>query len=187
MRTASMAAAALTLTGALAGAPVPDAAAQDPPGFVGSVTFANPRSDAGDLGRAFVIRDAKPLPVSIKKLLQEGDMTQNIYLQPDDLIYLPSSSPSEIYVLGAVNNPRAVRIAGTPTLVSAIAAAGGTAEMGYLSDVAVVRGGVTDPAIAVSNVIGTVSPALGDFGPATTSMARAPRWRAASALYRRSA
>jgi len=41
MRTASMAAAALTLTGALAGALVPAAAAQDPPGFVGSVTFAN--------------------------------------------------------------------------------------------------------------------------------------------------
>lgn len=76
-------------------------------------------------------------------------MSQNIYLQPDDLIYLPSSAPTEIYVLGAVNNPRAVRLAGTPTLVSAIAAAGGTAEMGYLSDVAVVRGGVTDPAIAV--------------------------------------
>ncbi|HYC70091.1 MAG TPA: SLBB domain-containing protein [Opitutaceae bacterium] len=115
----------------------------------GSITLANPRADAGDLERAFVVRDARPLPVSIRRLLQDGDMSQNIYLRPDDLVYLPSPAPSEIYVLGAVNNPRAVRLSGPPTLVSAIAGAGGTAEYGYLTDVAVVRGGVTEPSIAV--------------------------------------
>jgi hypothetical protein len=39
-----------------------------------------------------------------------------------------------------------------------------------------------DPAKAVSNVIGTVAPALGERGPVTTSSALAPRWRAAMAL-----
>lgn len=115
----------------------------------GSITLADPRTDAGDLGRAFVIRDARPLPVDIRRLLHEGDMSQNIFLRADDLVYLPSPSPAEIYVLGAVNTPRAVRLTGVPTLVSAIAGAGGTAEYGYLSEVAVVRGGVTDPSIAV--------------------------------------
>ena len=39
-----------------------------------------------------------------------------------------------------------------------------------------------EPASAVSNVIGTSSPAFGDRGPATTIIAFAPRWRAAMAL-----
>jgi polysaccharide export outer membrane protein len=115
----------------------------------GSVTFANPRQNAGDLSQAFVVRNGKPLPVNVSKLLREGDMTQNIYLQPDDLIYLPSPRSQEVYVLGAVAQARAVRLPGQATLVSAVAAAGGTIPYAYLSHVAVVRGGVADPTIAV--------------------------------------
>ena len=44
-----------------------------------------------------------------------------------------------------------------------------------------------DPDSAVSNDLGMISPALGELGPATTNIAFAPRWRAAIALYRRSA
>ena len=42
--------------------------------------------------------------------------------------------------------------------------------------------GDPEPASAVSNVIGTSSPALGERGPVTTSSALAPRCRAAMAL-----
>lgn len=114
-----------------------------------TVTLNNPRQNAGDLSQAFVVRKGKPLPVSVHRLLSEGDMTQNIYLEPDDLIYLPSPRSQEIYVLGAVNQARAVRLPGQATLVSAIAAAGGTGASAYLTHVAVVRGSVTDPAIAI--------------------------------------
>jgi protein involved in polysaccharide export with SLBB domain len=114
-----------------------------------TVTFSNPRQNAGDLSQAFVVRNGRPLPVSIRKLLGEGDMTQNIYLQPDDMIYLPSPRAREVFVLGAVEQARAVRLPGQPTLIAAIAAAGGTADYAYLTHVAVVRGGVTEPTIAV--------------------------------------
>ncbi len=114
-----------------------------------TVTFANPRRNASDLNQAFVVRQGKPLPVNVNKLLSEGDMSQNIYLQPDDMIYLPSPRSQEVYVLGAVAQARAVRLPGQPTLVSAIAAAGGTGENAHLSQVAVVRGGVAEPSIAV--------------------------------------
>jgi polysaccharide export outer membrane protein len=114
-----------------------------------TVTFSNPRQNAGDLSQAFVVRNGRPLPVSIRKLLSEGDMTQNIYLQPDDMIYLPSPRAREVFVLGAVEQARAVRLPGQPTLISAIAAAGGTADYAYLTHVAVVRGGVAEPTIAI--------------------------------------
>jgi polysaccharide export outer membrane protein len=114
-----------------------------------SVSFTNPRQNAGDLKQAFVVRNGQPLPVNVERLLKEGDMTQNIYLQPDDLVYLPSPRAQEVYVLGAVAQARAVRLPGQATLVGAIAAAGGTVEYAYLTQVAVVRGGVSEPTIAV--------------------------------------
>lgn len=114
-----------------------------------TLSFANPREHAGDLRQAFVVRNGRPLPVNVQRLLSEGDMSQNIYLQPDDMVYLPSPRSQEIYVLGQVNQARAVRLPGQATLVSAIAAAGGTGQDAHLTQVAVVRGGVTEPAIAV--------------------------------------
>ena len=39
-----------------------------------------------------------------------------------------------------------------------------------------------EPAIAVSKLIGTTVPAFGEFGPVTTIIPLAPRWRAACAL-----
>ena len=46
-----------------------------------------------------------PIPA---RLLKQGDMSQNIYLQPDDFVYLPAATAREVYVLGAVAQPRAV-------------------------------------------------------------------------------
>lgn len=115
----------------------------------GTVTMPNPRTNAGDLSQAFVVRKGQPLPVNLQRLLQDGDMSQNIYLEPDDLIYLPSPRAQEIYVLGAVAQARAVRVPGQATLISAIASAGGTGPNAHLTNVAVVRGGVSNPAIAV--------------------------------------
>src|SRR5262245_17763408 len=48
--------------------------------------------EAADLSRAFVLRQGKVLRVDFVRLLREGDMSQNIYLQPDDLVYLPSGT-----------------------------------------------------------------------------------------------
>lgn len=117
----------------------------------GAATFAGGSDEAADLSRAFVVRAGRPLPVNIERLLRGGDMTQNIYLEPDDLVYLPSAVSQEVYVLGAVNSAKAVSYTGQTTLVSAIAAAGGTLKEAYLGHVAVLRGGVSEPRIAVYN------------------------------------
>jgi len=147
-----------TLLDAIAAAGGPGASetvAQLPGGA--TVTIADPRQDAGDLSQAFVVRQGKPLPVDLKGLLRNGDMSQNIYLQPDDLIYLPSPHSPEVYVLGSVARASAVRMPGQMTLIGAVASAGGTADGAYLSHVAIVRGGVAAPTIAVYNYRAIVS------------------------------
>lgn len=105
--------------------------------------------DISDLRHAFVIRNGQPLPVDFQRLLEHGDMSQNIYLQPDDFVYVPSGAAREIYLFGAVRTPRAMALSETPTLVAAITAGGGTLRDAYVSQVAIIRGSLTKPEIAV--------------------------------------
>lgn len=106
--------------------------------------------DAADLSRSFVIRQGRMIPVDFQKLLREGDMSQNIYLQPDDFIYLPSGRAGSIHVLGAVAAPRAIEYTSQLTVLQSVALAGGTVpKEAYLSHVAIVRGSLTQPQVAV--------------------------------------
>src|SRR5439155_12295029 len=93
---------------ALAGGPARSAPAASVgrTGLTLSVTSA--AEDVADLRRSFVIRRGEFLPVDFHRLLREGDATQNIYLQPDDFVYVPSAAAREIYVLGSVAQPLAI-------------------------------------------------------------------------------
>ncbi|HEX4343706.1 MAG TPA: polysaccharide biosynthesis/export family protein [Verrucomicrobiae bacterium] len=102
-----------------------------------------------DLRHAFLVRQGKFIPVDFHKLLVDGDMSQNIYLQPDDFIYVPSSSAQEVYVLGSVNQPRAIPYRDQLTLLGAIATAYGPVKESYASHVLIVRGSLTEPKVAV--------------------------------------
>ena len=113
--------------------------------------FTGTTEELADMEHSFVVRGGRMLPVNFKKLLREGDMSQNIYLQPDDFIYLPSALSKEIYVLGAVKQPRPLGFMDDITLAGAIAKAEGPLPNAYLSHVAIVRGSLTEPKIAVVN------------------------------------
>jgi polysaccharide biosynthesis/export protein len=110
---------------------------------------AGSTEEQADWRHSFVERNGQFLAVDFQKLLQEGDMSQNIYLQPDDFLYLPSTLFHEVFVLGAVRAPRTVPYSERLTIVSAIMAAYGTTEGAYLSHVAVVRGSLSEPKVAV--------------------------------------
>jgi len=141
-------AAPMTLLEALtvAGGPMtPTTLASSGSGTMG-VNFSE---DIADLRRSFVIRSGQVLPVDFYRLLKEGDMKQNIYLQPDDFVYVPSSVTREVFVLGAVFLPKSVSYRERMSLVAAIANAQGTIKDAYLSHVAIVRGSLSQPEIAV--------------------------------------
>lgn len=118
--------------------------------------------ELGDLRHSFVMRQGQLLPVDFRRLLREGDTSQNIYLEPDDFVFVPSALSQEIYVLGAVRFPRTVPYSENMTLVSAITGASGSATVewlagsqygtlpdAHLSQVAIVRGSLTQPQVAI--------------------------------------
>ena len=118
--------------------------------------------ELADLRHSFVMRKGQLLPVDFYRLLREGDASQNIYLESDDFIYVPSALSQEVYVLGAVRLPQTVPYLERMTLLSALAGASGPAKVewldqnsygiqpdAYLSHVAIVRGSLAQPEIAV--------------------------------------
>jgi polysaccharide biosynthesis/export protein len=107
--------------------------------------------ELADLKHSFVLRGGKLLPVNFHRLLDEGDFSQNIYLEPDDFVYLPAATARQVYVLGAVTQPRPVPYMEGMTVAGAVASAYGTLHDAYLPHVAVVRGSLAEPRLTIVN------------------------------------
>jgi protein involved in polysaccharide export with SLBB domain len=121
--------------------------------------------ELADLRHSFVMRQGQLLPVDFYRLLHDGDTSQNILLQPDDFVYVPSALAQEVYVLGAVKTPRVLPYIEQMTLVSALAGGSGPLKVdlvngadagpmtpdAYLSHVALVRGSLAEPQLVVVN------------------------------------
>jgi len=130
---------------------VVDAIAQA--GGLYTAQFTGTTEELADLQHSFLVRHGQFLPVNFKKLIHEGDMTQNVYLRPDDFVYLPSAMATEVYVLGAVNETRAVAFKDQVTLSSAIANARGTLPTARLREIVIIRGSLTEPHCMVVNFL----------------------------------
>jgi polysaccharide export outer membrane protein len=91
-----------------------------------------------DLESAFVLRGDARIPVNLQRMLQRGETTGNVKLQPGDTIVVPNADA--IYVQGEVKIPGQVKYARDMTVVTAIAAAGGVTPLASLRRVTIVRG-----------------------------------------------
>jgi len=133
----------------LAGGPSPLGPAASLSGSAITVNLASSTQESADLRRSFIIRQGKMLPVDFQRLLRGGDMTQNVYLQPDDFVYVAPKVAENVYVLGAVAQPKAVQFAEQMGIVSALSYAGGAITNAYLTHVAIVRGSLAEPRVAI--------------------------------------
>jgi polysaccharide biosynthesis/export protein len=115
--------------------------------------FTGTTEELADLKHSFMIRRGRTLPVDFEKLIREGDMSQNIFLEPDDYLYLPSSLTNEVYVLGAVTEPRPIGFMNEMNLMSAIGRGLGLRPEADLKRVSIIRGSLTDPKIATVNAL----------------------------------
>lgn len=104
---------------------------------------------SADLGRSMVVRGNETVPADVEALVENGDMSQNIYLRPDDYVLVPLAGLERVHVLGSVQRPTSVPWSDRLTIVAALASAGGPTATGSKSTVAVVRGSLQSPKVAV--------------------------------------
>jgi protein involved in polysaccharide export with SLBB domain len=107
--------------------------------------------DVADFQRAFLMRGGKRFPLNFEKLFQEGDLAQNIAIEPGDYVYFPSTAVKEVYVVGEVRLPGTATWNSGTTIMSAISARGGYTDRAYKMRVLVVRGSINNPEKIVVN------------------------------------
>ena len=66
--------------------------------------------------------------IDLKPLLTSGDLSANIRLQRNDLIYIPDADDQLIYVMGEVNKPGAYRLTPDMSFMDALNQAGGPSK-----------------------------------------------------------
>jgi protein involved in polysaccharide export with SLBB domain/capsular polysaccharide biosynthesis protein len=119
--------------------------------------------DLADLQRSFLMRNGKRVEVNLEKLFQEGDLSQNILLEPEDFLYFASMAMKEVYVLGEVQAPGALPWKASTTAITAIADRGGFSHRAYKSKVVVIRGSLNNPRTFIVNVWSTFEARHLDF------------------------
>lgn len=92
-----------------------------------------------DLRKAYLSRKGNKVPSDFYALYFEGDLSQDIDLEADDIIYIPSNINNIIYVLGAVLNPQPLQFREGIRVLDAILAAGGFNEFAKEDSVTVVK------------------------------------------------
>jgi len=103
-------------------------------------------ADAGD--EIMVIRQLRDgtnrsFRIPIENLILKGDTTLNIFLEPNDIVNIPADKAVFVYVFGQVNKPGALEVkkSNIPTLLRAIAQAGGFSDRASKSGVIIKRVG----------------------------------------------
>ncbi len=91
-----------------------------------------------DLRRAYLSRHGKKIDTDFYSLYFDGDMSQDITLQAEDIIFIPSNQLNMIYVVGAVAQPQNLHFYEGMTVMDAILAAGGFTEFAKEGSVFVV-------------------------------------------------
>lgn len=100
--------------------------------------------------KSYVVRDGVQLPVDLYKLMNEGDMSQNIVMRGGDRIFIANPSDTTVMVMGEVGSPRAVNLPyGFMSLREALVSAGGIPFTGNRDCIQVIRGNLQNPKIYV--------------------------------------
>jgi polysaccharide export outer membrane protein len=116
--------------------------------MAGGLQFDEDGRPLADIGRAYLMRDSTLVPVRFEKLLV-GDRTQNVYVRPGDLLFVPPAFAGEVFVLGQVGSPTVIPYKGRVTLMEALARAGWVTEDALESAVRVIRGSLLEPRVYV--------------------------------------
>jgi polysaccharide export outer membrane protein len=103
-----------------------------------AISAAGGLQPAADLEAAYVLREGKILRVDFERLIQKGDLVQNIKLQPGDTIVVPLAE--QVYLEGDVKRPGPLKYTKDLTLLDAITQAGGFSDLAIPRRVTLVRG-----------------------------------------------
>lgn len=92
-----------------------------------------------DLNKAYVYRDGKKVMSDFAGLFYKGEFDKDIRLEPGDTIFMPVKYDQNVYVVGAVNQPKAILYQDGLTVLDALLQAGEFSKYANEDEVVIVR------------------------------------------------
>ena len=111
------------------------------------------KKESADLYTAYVARNKQIIPVNLKRMLDFGDMSQNLFMEDGDILYVPNSDEKKYLVLGEVTKPGVVYYRDPVDVIEAVAQVGGFLVSAQRKQVVVVRGDLRSPQIYEINML----------------------------------
>ncbi len=110
-------------------------------------SMGGPKPDADIRNISISHADGSRHVIDLNRILLQGDQSQNIFLKPGDIVYIPSSATGEnkILVLGAVQQPGLFSFESEVTALQAIALAKSFSKNARVEDSFVIRTTVKNP------------------------------------------
>jgi polysaccharide biosynthesis/export protein len=100
-------------------------------------TFGEIRS--ADLKMAYLLRNGKKIKENFQPLIIDGETGADILLESGDSIFIPLQLNKSVYVLGAVNLPKAIEYRDGMTVMEAILESGGFTKFAKQNDTQIRR------------------------------------------------
>jgi polysaccharide export outer membrane protein len=105
----------------------------------GALPIGGIGADKAGLGRCAIIRKDEMIWVDLKALVSQGNLSLNIHLSRNDLVYMPDAGDQLVYVLGEVRAPGAFRLTPDMSFLDAFTLAGGLGPDASPEKIEVVR------------------------------------------------
>ncbi len=96
---------------------------------------------SADLKRAYVLRNGKKIKEDFHRLFVDGTISEDMVIEPNDVIFFPALDERNVYVVGAVNKPMFIKYREGLTAMAAILEAGGFSKFAKQNDIIVYRKG----------------------------------------------
>ncbi|MSM38741.1 MAG: sugar ABC transporter substrate-binding protein [Geobacter sp.] len=98
-----------------------------------------PVARSPDFKKAYLLRNGKKIKEDFYNLFITGDVSEDIIIDSNDLIFIPQLQDKSVYVFGAVNAPKAIEYREGITVMDAILEAGGFTRFASQNDTEVKR------------------------------------------------
>jgi polysaccharide export outer membrane protein len=92
-----------------------------------------------DLRKSYLLRNGQKLNINFYALVKEDDFTQNIWLRPNDLVFIHDNFGNRINIMGEVTKPQVVTYQEGMTVMDAILLAEGLTDIAKANDTKVYR------------------------------------------------
>lgn len=96
-------------------------------------------TEKADLRKSYLLRDGKKLDLNIYALVREDDFSQNIWLRPNDFIFVHDNFESRINITGEVKRPQVITYQEGMTIMDAVLMAEGLTDVAKANGTKVYR------------------------------------------------